>query len=93
MSHATGWEGTGPDLMSVVCRAGHDPDPHDSLAVLLVPGPIRGLTITELFDPLGHRAHLLPRFTLTDVRVPEGGTCSVRSATASACRQRRSAAH
>jgi butyryl-CoA dehydrogenase len=71
VSHATGWDGTGPDLMCVVCRAGPDPDPHHSLAVLLVPGPIRGLTITELFDPLGHRAHLLPRFTLTGVRVPE----------------------
>jgi nitroalkane oxidase len=71
VSHATGWEGTGPDLMSVVCRAGDDPDPRNSLAVLLVPGPIEGLTITDLLDPLGHRAHLLPRFTLTDVRVPE----------------------
>ena len=64
VSHATGWDGTGPDLMSVVCRTG------DDLTVLLVPGPIEGLTVTEVLDPLGHRAHLLPRFTLTDVRVP-----------------------
>ena len=27
VSHATGWEGDGPDLMTVVCRAGDDPDP------------------------------------------------------------------
>jgi butyryl-CoA dehydrogenase len=64
VSHATGWDGTGPDLMSVVCRTG------DDLTVLIVPGPIEGLTVTEVLDPLGHRAHLLPRFTLTDVRVP-----------------------
>ncbi len=64
VSHATGWDGTGPDLMSVVCRTG------DDLTVLLVPGPIEGLTVTEVLDPLGHRAHLLPRFTLTGVRVP-----------------------
>lgn len=70
VSHATGWDGTGPDLMSVVCRAGDDPDPRASLAVLIVPGPIAGLTITDVLDPLGHRAHALPRFTLTDVRVP-----------------------
>ncbi len=38
--------------------------------MLLVPGPIEGLTITEVLEPLGHRAHLLPRFSLTDVRVP-----------------------
>ncbi|WP_232668354.1 acyl-CoA dehydrogenase family protein [Pseudonocardia sp. TRM90224] len=70
VSHATGWDGTGPDLMTVVCRAGPDPDPRASLAVLVLPGPIEGLTITEMLDPLGHRAHALPRFTLTGVRVP-----------------------
>lgn len=70
VSHATGWDGTGPDLMSVVCRAGDDPDPRRSLAVLLVPGPVDGLRIDGLLDPLGHRAHLLPRFSLVDVRVP-----------------------
>lgn len=70
VSHATGWDGTGPDLMSVVCRASDDPDPRKSLAVLLVPGPIDGLRIDDLLDPLGHRAHLLPRFSLVDVRVP-----------------------
>jgi butyryl-CoA dehydrogenase len=70
VSHATGWDGTGPDLMSVVCRTGDAPDPGASLTVLIVPGPIEGLTVTEVLDPLGHRAHLLPRFTLTDVRVP-----------------------
>ncbi|NMO88369.1 acyl-CoA dehydrogenase family protein [Actinomycetospora sp. TBRC 11914] len=71
VSHATGWDGTGPDLMTVVCRTGDDPDPRRSTAVLLVPGPIEGLRITEVLDPLGHRAHLLPRFSLSDVRVPE----------------------
>lgn len=70
VSHATGWDGTGPDVMSVVCRAGDDPDPRKSLAVLLAAGPIDGLRIDELIDPLGHRAHLLPRFSLVDVRVP-----------------------
>jgi alkylation response protein AidB-like acyl-CoA dehydrogenase len=70
VSHATGWDGDGPDLMTVVCRAGDDPDPRRSTAALLVPGPIEGLTITEVLEPLGHRAHLLPRFSLSDVRVP-----------------------
>ncbi|ODU04441.1 MAG: acyl-CoA dehydrogenase [Pseudonocardia sp. SCN 72-86] len=71
VSHATGWDGAGPDLMAVVARAGDDPDPAASLAVLLVPGPIEGLRIDELLDPLGHRAHLLPKFSLVDVRVPD----------------------
>jgi nitroalkane oxidase len=70
VSHATGWDGTGPDLMTVVCRAGDHPDPRRSLALLLVPGPIQGLVVTEILEPLGHRAHLLPRFSLVDVRVP-----------------------
>ncbi|MEJ3653169.1 acyl-CoA dehydrogenase [Actinomycetes bacterium KLBMP 9759] len=71
VSHATGWDGTGPDLMTVVCRAGADPDPRASLAVLVIPGPIRGLAITEVSDTLGHRAHALPRLRLTGVRVPD----------------------
>ena len=70
VSHATGWDGTGPDLMTVVCRAGDEPDPRRSLALLLVPGPIQGLVVTEILVPLGHRAELLPRFSLVDVRVP-----------------------
>jgi len=70
VSHASGWDGSGPDLMTVVCRTGDDPDPRRSTAVLLLPGPIEGLRITEVLEPLGHRAHLLPRFSLTDVRVP-----------------------
>ena len=69
VSHATGWDGTGPDLMTVVA-AGDEPDPRRSLALLLVPGPIQGLVVTEILEPLGHRAHLLPRFSLVDVRVP-----------------------
>jgi butyryl-CoA dehydrogenase len=56
--------------MTVVCRAGDDPDPRRSLAALLVPGPVQGLVVTEILEPLGHRAHLLPRFSLVDVRVP-----------------------
>lgn len=68
VSHATGWDGTGPDLMTVVARTGDDPA--TSLVVLLVPGPIDGLRIDALLDPLGHRSHLLPRFSLVDVRVP-----------------------
>lgn len=70
VSHATGWDGTGPDLMSIVCRANDDPDPRSSLAVVLVPGPIDGLRVDALIDPLGHRAHLLPRLSLVDVRTP-----------------------
>ncbi|MFC4942972.1 acyl-CoA dehydrogenase family protein [Pseudonocardia sp. GCM10023141] len=71
VSHAAGWDGTGPDLMIVVCRAGDDPDPRNSLAALILPAPIEGLTITDVLDPLGHRAHLLPRFTLTASPVPD----------------------
>ena len=70
VSHATGWDGTGPDLMSIVCRANDDPDPRSSLAVVLVPGPIDGLRVDDLIDPLGHLAHLLPRVSLVDVRAP-----------------------
>ncbi|MFE0424109.1 acyl-CoA dehydrogenase family protein, partial [Streptomyces sp. NPDC058953] len=40
--------------------------------VLLVPGPVRGLTLDGSLDLLGHRAQHSPTITLRDVRVPRG---------------------
>ncbi|GAA5142987.1 acyl-CoA dehydrogenase family protein [Pseudonocardia adelaidensis] len=70
VSGASGWDGTGPILMTVACRVGAQRPPEESLAVAAVEGPIEGLRITGSFDSLGHRAQLLPRFDLVDVAVP-----------------------
>ncbi|QDY80183.1 acyl-CoA dehydrogenase family protein [Streptomyces qinzhouensis] len=70
VSSAGGWDGTGPDLLAVVCRTDPDAPPDRSLSVLLVPGPVPGLTLDTSLDLLGHRAHQTPTITLRDVRVP-----------------------
>jgi nitroalkane oxidase len=72
VSHATGWDGTGPDLMTVVCRAGDEPDPRRSLALLLVPGTIQGLVVTEILEPLGPSPPLLPGGRAGADREPRG---------------------
>ncbi|MEO3973621.1 acyl-CoA dehydrogenase family protein [Streptomyces sp. CAU 1734] len=72
VSSAGGWEGKGPDLLAVVCRTNPDASPDRSLSVILVPGPVAGLTLDNSLDLLGHRAHQTPTITLRDVRVPQG---------------------
>ena len=66
ISSATGWDARGADLLCVVCRTGGK----DGLTVLAVPRPERGITLVAATDTVGHRAHLVPRFTLDAVRVP-----------------------
>ncbi|MGD9532110.1 MAG: acyl-CoA dehydrogenase, partial [Pseudonocardia sp.] len=65
VSSAGGWDGRGPDLLTVVCRTGAD-----ELSVIAVPGPVDGLTVEANLDLLGHRAHQIPVVTFRDVRVP-----------------------
>ncbi|MEV0225515.1 acyl-CoA dehydrogenase family protein [Streptomyces sp. NPDC050704] len=72
VSSAGGWDGTGPDLLAVVCRTSVDAPPDEALSVILVPGPVEGLTVDTSLDLLGHRAHQTPVITLRDVRVPRG---------------------
>ncbi|MGV9315085.1 acyl-CoA dehydrogenase family protein [Streptomyces sp. NPDC003691] len=70
VSSAGGWDGRGPDLLAVVCRTDPEATPDAALSVILVPGPVTGLTLDTSLDLLGHRAHQTPQITLRDVRVP-----------------------
>jgi Acyl-CoA dehydrogenases len=72
VSSAGGWDGTGPDLLAVVCRTSNDAPPDGAFSVILVPGPVDGLTVDANLDLLGHRAHQAPVVSFHDVRVPEG---------------------
>jgi len=72
VSNSAGWDGTGPDLMCIVARTDPAAAASTALSVLLVPGPVTGLTVTGTPDTIGHRAHSTPTITLTGVRVPEG---------------------
>lgn len=70
VSSAGGWDGHGPDLLTVVCRTDPQAPPHEALSVIMVPGPVEGLTVDRQLDLLGHRAHQAPVVTFHDVRVP-----------------------
>lgn len=66
VSSSAGWDGTGPELLAVVCRT----EATDELNVILVAGPVPGLELVESLDLVGVRAHQTPIITLRDVRVP-----------------------
>ena len=72
ISSATGWEGTGADLLTVVCRTDPAAPPERGISIIAVTGPATGIVLERAIDSVGHRAHLLPVFRLDGVRVPQG---------------------
>jgi butyryl-CoA dehydrogenase len=72
ISSATGWEGAGADLLTVVCRTDPGAPPERGISIIAVPGPATGIVLERAIDSVGHRAHLLPVFRLDGVRVPQG---------------------
>ena len=72
ISAATGWNGEGADLLTVVCRTDANVEPSRGISIIAVPRPDSGLIFEHAFDTLGHRAHLMPRFRLDAVPVPAG---------------------
>jgi nitroalkane oxidase len=69
-TNGTGWDGKGAHLYSVVCRSDPLKPPKESLAVILVPGGLPGISLTGVLDTLGHRGVISPRILFEDVRVP-----------------------
>ncbi|MEO1229558.1 MAG: acyl-CoA dehydrogenase family protein [Myxococcota bacterium] len=71
VSSATGWDGRGPDILTIVCRTDPAKPTAEALSVLAAEGPMQGLTTERDLRGLGHRGHLTPRFRLEGVRVPQ----------------------
>jgi alkylation response protein AidB-like acyl-CoA dehydrogenase len=71
-TNGTGWDGQGPELITLVCRTDLTLPPKQSLAVIVVPRGTPGVEITGLIDTVGHRATISPKLSFTDVRVPAG---------------------
>jgi nitroalkane oxidase len=72
ISSATGWEGAGADLLTVVWRTDPAAPPERGISIIAVPGPATGIVLERAIDSIGHRAHLLPVFRLDGLRVPQG---------------------
>jgi butyryl-CoA dehydrogenase len=70
ISSATGWEGKGADLLCVVCLTDPHATPDHALSVLVVTQPMTGIVVESYHDPIGHRAHLLPRLRFDGLRTP-----------------------
>ena len=69
VSSATGWDRKGADLLCVVCRT-PSASPGNSVSVIAVERPQRGIVFERAIEALGHRAHLVTEFAFDDVRVP-----------------------
>jgi butyryl-CoA dehydrogenase len=70
VSSGTGWDGKGPELLTVVCRTDLDAPPESGISVIAVRGPAEGIALERAIDSVGHRAHLQPQFRLNEVRTP-----------------------
>jgi butyryl-CoA dehydrogenase len=70
VSSGTGWDGTGADVMTVVCRTDPDAPPERAISIIAVTGPAPGIVLERAIDSVGHRAHLQPLFRLESVRAP-----------------------
>jgi nitroalkane oxidase len=54
-TNGTGWDKTGCQLYTVVCRTDPDAGADVALAVIAVPGATAGITVVDVYDKLGHR--------------------------------------
>jgi nitroalkane oxidase len=70
VSSATGWNREGADVLCVVCRTDPAAAPDAAMSVIAVEGPVRGLVFERAIDTIGHRAHLVPEFSLQNVTSP-----------------------
>src|SRR5579863_2453299 len=67
VSSATGWNREGADVLCVVCRTDPAAAPDAAMSVIAVQGPVTGLVFERAIDTIGHRAHLVPEFSLKNV--------------------------
>src|SRR5580704_368253 len=70
VSSATGWNREGADVLCVVCRTDPAAPPDAAISVIAVQGPARGIEFERAIDTIGHRAHLVPEFSLQNVATP-----------------------
>jgi len=66
-TNGTGWDKTGCELYTVVCRTDPAAGADDALAV---PGAAPGITVADVYDKIGHRGVVTPRVHFDQVRVP-----------------------
>jgi alkylation response protein AidB-like acyl-CoA dehydrogenase len=68
VSSATGWNREGADVLCIVCRTDPAAPPDAAISVIAVEGPVKGLVFERAIETIGHRAHLVPEFSLQNVK-------------------------
>jgi alkylation response protein AidB-like acyl-CoA dehydrogenase len=68
VSSATGWNREGADVLCIVCRTDPAAPPDAAISVIAVEGPVKGLMFERAIETIGHRAHLVPEFSLQNVK-------------------------
>lgn len=71
ISSATGWDGRGADLISIVCRTDPSARPENALSIIVAERPTEGIILEKALNAFGHRAHLVPRFRIENMQVPQ----------------------
>lgn len=72
-SHLPGWDGDGPDVMTIVCRS-----PGGVSLIVAERAHLAGhIEVEEHYDLVGHRGCLTSRIRLRDVRVPRSNLLGV----------------
>lgn len=69
-TNGTGWSKKGCHLYTVVCRTEAVAGADESLAVIVVPGDVSGISVIDVYDKIGNRGVVTPRVHFDNVRVP-----------------------
>ncbi|MCW2525745.1 MAG: acyl-CoA dehydrogenase protein [Pseudonocardiales bacterium] len=69
-TNGTGWDRTGCQLYTVICRIDDALPANEALAVIVVEGDRPGIVIGDVYDKLGHRGVISPQIHFDQVRVP-----------------------
>src|SRR5271154_5476546 len=70
VSSATGWNREGADVLCVVCRTDPAAPLDAAISIIAVEGPVAGVVFERAIDTIGHRAHLVPQFSLKNAATP-----------------------
>jgi alkylation response protein AidB-like acyl-CoA dehydrogenase len=70
VSSATGWDRSGADVLTVVCKTSAASPQNAGISIIAVEAPSAGIKFERAIESVGHRAHLLPQWSFQDASAP-----------------------
>lgn len=71
ISSSCGWDNQGADLLTVSGRSELNDSLDPEVSIVILPREHIDITVDEVFETVGHTAHITPRFTLTNCHIPK----------------------